>query len=381
MRVCVIGWYGTETIGDRAIFAGILMFLSEAFPSASISLGSLYPFFSQRTLSEDSGLWAEMCGETQDVELFDSSRVGDLKKAIEASDLLLLGGGPLMDLREMHMIDFAFQYARRKKIRTGVFGCGLGPLKKNVFKRAAINILKNADFVVFRDRLAQTEATRLCSGKNLQSFSAVDPAAYCATLFRSKHITRVPKDQIVINLREISWEYEAIVPDFDFEDFAAKMIEKIMTENESHKVVLVPHHYFFFGGDDRRFLNTIKYRLEGRGLMVQNRPLSLSETMQTFLESAFCIGMRFHAMLLMTLLNGRCRILNYTGGVAGKIRGYLNDFDPDGFFDDSRMLSLDSASLDLSVFDNLLEDASFEPPRQRLEEAFQVYRSVLSEQL
>ena len=258
MRVCIIGWYGTETIGDRAILAGILMFLSEAFPSVSISLGSLYTFFSQRTLDEDGALWAELCGEAQDVELFDSSRMGELKKAIEASDLLLMGGGPLMDLREMHMIDFAFQYARRKKVRTGVFGCGLGPLKKNVFRRAAVNIFKNSDFVVFRDSLAQSDAIQLCSGNELQSFSAVDPAAYCATRFRSMHPVVLPKNQIVINLREIFWTYEVSSPNFDFEEFAVKMIKKIVTENEQHSVVLVPHHYFFFGGDDRAFLNMIK---------------------------------------------------------------------------------------------------------------------------
>ena len=28
MNICILGWYGTETIGDRAILAGIISLLS-----------------------------------------------------------------------------------------------------------------------------------------------------------------------------------------------------------------------------------------------------------------------------------------------------------------------------------------------------------------
>lgn len=381
MRVCIIGWYGTETIGDRAILAGTLAFLSETIPDLTVFLGSLHPFFSERTVVEDKDLWKELFGQEIGLELFNSSNANALKKAIKASDLLLLGGGPLMDLREMHMLAFAFHYARRQKVRTGVFGCGVGPLKKPVFQKAAADILSHADFSIFRDHLAETEAKRLCSNKEFKSYSAIDPAAYCASLFREKVKVADPVDKIVINLRRISWEYEGVDADSRFEDFAVGMVDKIMAENKGFKVELVPHHYFFFGGDDRSFMNAIKYRVGSRELLVQNRPLSLSETMHTFSSSTFCVGMRFHAMLLMTLLNGRCRILNYTGDKGGKIRGYLNDFDPDGFFDSSRMLSLDSGQLDLSIFENMLEDVRFEPPKELLENAFQTYRSVLNEYL
>lgn len=376
MRVCIIGWYGTETIGDRAILAGTLAFLSEAYPDLEVLLGSLYPFFTERTVAEDRGLWAELCGREVGVELFNSSEAGALKKAVSASDLLLVGGGPLMDLREMHMLAFAFSHARRRKVRTGVFGCGIGPLTKPVYKKAAVSLLRQADFAVFRDALAKAEAERLCPGKGFAN--AVDPAAYCATLFRSKCPQPEPQERIAINLRKTAWEYAGVSAYEGFEEFAAGMVEKVMADNEGHKVVLVPNHYFFFGGDDRLFLNTIKYRLGHRELLVQNEPLSLRGTMGLFAGSAFCIGMRFHAVVLMTLLNGRCRILNYTGAKSGKIRGYLDDVDPGGFFGENRMVSLDSGNLDLAVFDNLLADGRFEPPQQLLEKAYQTYRAVLS---
>ena len=84
-------------------------------------------------------------------------------------------------------------------------------------------------------------------------------------------------------------------------------------------------------------------------------------------------------MLLMTLLNGRCRILNYTGKNEGKIRGFMNDFDPEGFFNDIRMVSLDSDNVNLDPFDDLLKDKHFEPPLKLFDQAFEMYRTALSE--
>lgn len=381
MKVCIIGWYGTETIGDRAILAGTLAFLAQAFDDLTVSLGSLYPFFSERTVAEDKALWEMLIGRTVEVELFDSSRERALKNAIKSSELLLLGGGPLMDLREMHMLAFAFCYARSHKVKTGVFGCGIGPLEKPVFKKAAVDILKHSDFAIFRDSLSEAAAQRLCDGYKLNSYSAIDPAAYCAFLFKQNGAVPEPAQRIAINLRKISQEYGDGDTGKRFDDFAVDMVSKIMEANSDCKVMLVPNHYFFVGGDDRSFLNQINYRIGNRGLRIQNRPQSLHETMATYASSACCVGMRFHSVLLMGLLNGKCRIVNYTGTKKGKIAGFLHDFDPDGFFKDRRMISLDSEEWDLSIFDNMMADECFNPDPKLLEAAFDTYRSVLADLL
>ncbi len=44
MRILIIGWYGTETIGDRAILAGLISFFSKVYRCFEIKIGSLYPF-------------------------------------------------------------------------------------------------------------------------------------------------------------------------------------------------------------------------------------------------------------------------------------------------------------------------------------------------
>ena len=75
IKATVIGWYGTETIGDRAILAGIIRLLSEVASDITIDLGSLYPILSERTLSDD-GAFFEQCAHQSKLKitLFDSQK-------------------------------------------------------------------------------------------------------------------------------------------------------------------------------------------------------------------------------------------------------------------------------------------------------------------
>lgn len=378
MKVCIIGWYGSETLGDRAILAGILAFLSEAFDDLHVSLGSLFPFFSERTVSEDADLWKTLTDQTIALELFDSTRKGALERAIRNADLLLLGGGPLMDLRDMQLLAYGFRYARRKRVKTGVFGCGIGPLKQNASRKAAAEILSTADFAVFRDSLAEKAAADLCGGRQINSSCAIDPAAYCAVLYKQSKPLPDRTRSISINLRKIFQEYGEEGLGTRFEDFAAELVKRITDANADHKIYLVPNHYFVVGRDDRSFLNQVKYRLHNREIRVQNRPLSLRETMDMYGSSACCVGMRFHAVVLMAILNGRCRVVNYTGSQAGKIAGFMADFDRQRYFGRGRMVALDAEEWNLSAFDNMTTDGVFVPDAERLDGAFDTYRQVLA---
>ena len=64
MKITIIGWYGTETIGDRAILTGIFSFFNQLFNKIEIKLGSLYPFFSKRTLNEDYSFYVKSRRDT-----------------------------------------------------------------------------------------------------------------------------------------------------------------------------------------------------------------------------------------------------------------------------------------------------------------------------
>lgn len=112
MKILVLGWYGTETVGDRAILAGLFSFFNKSFSHFEIQLGSLYPFFTERTLLEDYGFYNVAIKKNLEVSIFDSTKPKELDKAIAKSDLILMGGGPLMDLSQLYMIEYAFKRAK-----------------------------------------------------------------------------------------------------------------------------------------------------------------------------------------------------------------------------------------------------------------------------
>jgi len=377
MKVCIIGWYGTETIGDRAILCGILQLLAESFGAVHVRLGSLNPFFSARTLKEDRSLWAELAGQDIALELFSSMHIRQLRRAVSASDLLLIGGGPLMDLREMHMLAYATKYAAASGVRSGVFGCGVGPLKGRRYVNALKDILACVDFAVFRDSISLSALPPL-GVKGVARFeSAVDPAAHCAMTYLEKGMCPPVREQIAINVRAMPADYPGGSEADRIDALTTDLVARVAAQYKDYSVLLTPHHYFWFGGDDRCFLNRIKFAVDADNVSVQNRPLSLRKTMDAFAASTFCVGMRFHAIVLMVLLCGRCRLLNYTGSSQGKIMGFLRDCDPSGFFNGSRAVSLKDTGIDDHLLLGIDQDDVFHVDKDIMDRHMAVYRDAL----
>ncbi len=153
MKITVLGWYGTETIGDRAILAGILHLFSEATgDNICLQLGSLHPVLSERTWMEDELYLKEITNnQLKSCEVFYSLNSSVLKKYIRNSDWVLMGGGPLMDIDSMFMILYAFQIAKKKGVKTSLFGCGWEILSRPEYVECAKKIVNLSDMTVFRD--------------------------------------------------------------------------------------------------------------------------------------------------------------------------------------------------------------------------------------
>ena len=126
VKIAVIGWYGTETIGDRAILAGLVRVFALTFNDFSIRLGSLFTVLTERTLLEDIDFLSECSGtERLSISIFDSLNHKCLRNNIEDADLLVVGGGPLMDITVMYMLEYALQIAAKKGVKTALLGLSL----------------------------------------------------------------------------------------------------------------------------------------------------------------------------------------------------------------------------------------------------------------
>ena len=87
VKIAVIGWYGTETIGDRAILAGLVRVFALTFNDFSIRLGSLFTVLTERTLLEDIDFLSECSGtERLSISILHSLNHKCLRNNIEDAD-------------------------------------------------------------------------------------------------------------------------------------------------------------------------------------------------------------------------------------------------------------------------------------------------------
>lgn len=322
-NVSIIGWYGTETIGDRAILAGLIHIFSQSIGELNVRIGCLDTLLTERTIDEDLDFYKRCSNQKLgNVSLFDSRIRKDLNDAINWGDLLIIGGGPLMEIDAMYMLQYAFERARKLHKKSIVAGCGMGPFKTGKLKKVAIEIIDNSSLAIFRDNKS-LDIYKSCSNNNQNVFASIDPAAITMRCYKDIHDNIEDKgDYIAINFREppIS-DYAGL--DRVNDDFFIKLLIDVR-EKYNLPFRLVPMHTFWVGDDDRFILNRISRKLKMTDISVDNKPLSLEETMCVYANAALCIGMRFHAVLFQILLNGKNYILDYTDPEKGKIINLLN---------------------------------------------------------
>lgn len=357
MKILIVGWYGTETIGDRAILAGLAQIFTKVYGRVELVLGSLHPFFSERTIKEDFDTIIKTSYADVEFSIVDTKNSRTLKEAILNTDLLVMGGGPLMDLRELYMIEYAFKLAKKNSKKTAVLGSGIGPLFNKKYKKIVLSILKNSDVTVLRD-----QASFNILGEIFDDFSedksllsnigiAFDPAVHYAHSIQMKLDGKL-EDYISVNLRAFPLGYSMGLSHVKINQRLEHIIDQLSYLFEDREIRLIPMHYFEVGDDDRYFLNEIKFSLDKKNIFVQNRPLSLEETIVAFKHSRLNFGMRFHSVVLQTIVSGRNYILDYTQPKVGKIAGFLNNIDLDGFYID-RCISLQQSTekeVDLTKF-------------------------------
>lgn len=325
MEITIIGWYGTETIGDRAILAGIFRVFSKAYGRFKVRLGSLYPFYTERTMYEDAEFYElASCNRNLEIVLFNSLNPRELALNIRETDLLVVGGGPLMDLYEMNMLNYSFHLAKKYGIKSVILGCGWGPLSTSQAKRISCDMVSMSALTIFRDLKSKEEYLKIAQDINPNVHNLIDPAFIACEVYKENFRKERTEDHISVNFRDVSLEGTHYFSDSLPEDVFVRIVDDLSRQSQL-PIHLIPMHNFYIGGDDRIILNRIKRALDNKNVVVQQTPLSLCQTMDSYYNAAFCVGMRFHSVVLQTVLNGNNFIVDYTDPVSGKIVGMMKD--------------------------------------------------------
>ncbi len=323
----IIGWYGTETTGDKAIIGDIIRRLKGVNPKAQITVASLYPFVTIRTLYE-LGI-----GDIKIIKTFSEEYLQSCRRA----DVVIMGGGPLMGMEPLGFVLTAFSEAKKANVPCIVEGCGIGPLKASEYISAIKEILKLSTQIKVRDKASlfwvkenTVRADAICTG---------DPAVDFVEKWKEKSHPEKSlsnKDYFACFLREMTTEYVngMKLDDFsmfrdNFEKELGRMIQYIR-EKTKLKPLLMPMHTFVIGNDDRDFdRRFIKKYLKDDPVEIGYKVYSSQDILSVMSKSRFNICMRFHSVLFAETLGVPFVAIDYTEG--GKIKGFLSDKEKEEF--------------------------------------------------
>ncbi len=315
-QVLITGWYGTETVGDKAILGSIFDYYSQKYEEVNFVVSSLYPFVTKKTLREINV-------QSAIIDVYSYNFI----KSIYLSDVIVMGGGPLMDIGEMAIPLWAFTLAKQKGIQTHIFGCGLGPLKNlDTIK----SIFKYSDQIWLRDQASVQLAKKAVSDSDCIILYG-DPAKNYV-LKRSKELiqARREKPYFALFLREWPYDYSNGLGRDEFEktkkDFDSNLAYFIQEISKQYSIspFAYPMHTFCVGQDDRDYFRKIQREfLQEDDFNFHKFNSSVDETIQVMKGAKINITMRFHSVLFAHTLNTSFYPIDYTNG--GKIKAYLED--------------------------------------------------------
>lgn len=330
-KVLIVGWYGTETAGDKAILWSIIHRLrSRSHPPKQIYISSLEPFICQWTVNEME------LGDIGVVETF----AKEFEHTCQHVDEIVVGGGPLMDIKALNHMLYAFIQGAKSGAINRVEGCGIGPLSSPLYTQVVKQMLRLSHHATLRDENSAHRCRTEFSISNV--VVTPDPAVeYVEAIKAQPHLLSIDPPlgktrNVACFLRKWGREYagELDEPDYiatknAFETEVVKLILYIAKYQSVENIHLLPMHTFYLGGDDRIFnrhlakdiTNHSELESQATDVKFARGPISPLEILQSMHHAQFNICMRFHSVLFAETLGVPYLAIDYTGG--GKIKAFL----------------------------------------------------------
>lgn len=328
--VLIVGWYGTETVGDKAILGGIIDDYTKNSHHYKLVIASIYPFVTAKTVKE-LGIDARI------IPFYSSKLIHHAGMASE----IVMGGGPLMDMEALAIPLWAVELARMTSKKSVIYGCGIGPIRNDKYRSVVTKIIKKADHVFLRDAQSVQLAQEL-SGRDDIEYSGDPAKPYIKKAISSTGNGQKP----IINcfIREWTQEYQGNLSDVDFDrvknEFEFKLSEVIKRLARELNVTpnFYPMHTFVVGNDDRDFFRRYtKTFFKDQEFNMYEKNASVNGVIESMKSARYNLCMRFHSVLFAHTLGANFFAIDYTNG--GKIAGYLQDEEAS-----SHMMSLQEIS-------------------------------------
>lgn len=338
-KVVIFGWYGSETLGDKAILGGILKnVIGKGTRVEDITLLSFNVDYSNLTVIDL---------EYPELKVIDLYSVKQDKQFIENNDVYIMGGGPLCDIEEMIYVLEILENAKSCGKKTIIYSCGVGPLNMDKYRYIFSETLHLSDIIQFRDYYTPRKYSELILDRPYEV--TIDPAfGYLYAIKGDSGEAIIDSPYVMFCLRRWPEMYSYGLGEDEYKNIVLRLEKLIVDSIRSYHsmnigVILFPMHNYYYGDDDREYYLELceKYDLWDQ-VRIIGHEYSIKESINYFKHATKVFAMRFHSVIFSIALETEFVALDYQID-DGKISGVLE------------MLGLSSKSLKISDFSELTD--------------------------
>jgi polysaccharide pyruvyl transferase WcaK-like protein len=316
-NIVIVGWYGTETIGDIGILAGILKILE--YDGRKKYVVTLNKMISDSTKLTNFPTF-------EDVEVIN---IDEAAKILNDESDLIFGGGPLMSMHALLPIYSLWVVASVRKVSRIILGCGVGPLNDKFLTRYVFKLIEKSSAVILRDSDSRAALISQIGGASKIKVLSCPSSVYLA---EQKLTNENQENYINFCLRAFPWkqynhlksETENLEIISNFECAIHLFIEELLTTTDLiiRPLPMCTHEY---GGNDIIYMRSLmsfvpKERIDW-GFCRTER--ALVDYCSAFMNSKLTIGMRYHSIVFPVELGANVIAIDYTEG-RGKIRAFCD---------------------------------------------------------
>ncbi len=301
--VLLFGCFGTETLGDKAIYGTIIDDLA-AQGYAHFTILTERRYYTQRTVLELG----------YNLDHFTIMELGDRRQVDVA--LAVFCGGPVMG----YAVVIGFNALATKLNKAGVplfvRGIGWGPFRNIFYEKVGRSFLRKAEQLEVRDSASAVALGLSCHIE--------DPAFKWVRKIRPDSIPTGRR--LGISLRNLSRatfshgvRFDAVVCEM------AKAVNRLFAENRIDDIALIPMNTHFVGGDDRIALRQLGALIEEKGKIIScDGFLGPQEAVAEIRQCSFFWGTRYHSCVFALAMGIPTIGLEYIVG-GGKVKSLFAD--------------------------------------------------------
>lgn len=301
------GYYGYNNIGDEAILKGLVDGISEISDAEIV------------VLSKNPDWTTEKYG----VKAVNRSKITDILKNISSTDMLLSGGGSLLqDVSSSKSILYylgILKLAQLMRKKTFIYSQGIGPIRRTFNRFLTRKILNKVDYLNVRDRQSEAYLRDLNVKRDVQVTTDTVFGIKKPSLDKGREVLDglgVRRDTVNVGMIVMNWKNSG---ERTIEEFI-KTIEIIKSERDVN-IILIPFFYHLDLKIETEIYDKIKDKYEN--IYLADHYLHVNEYLSLIGNLDICVSMRLHGLIFSTLMGV------YPIGISydPKIDGFMKELD------------------------------------------------------